>query len=131
MDGTSSGTVSKDLEDSRRIDSGIDVADLAVHVTSNDNRASESSELSAQNDLPSDFRLGENHLRLVKIHMDGNEDEIRCETRIFNIHEIKHYIALSYAWGETLSADKSTSIILNGSRRPLSWNLWYFLSHAR
>lgn len=131
MEGTSSGNVSKDLEDSSRNDSGIDIANLGENVLLNNCRAAEGSGSPAQVYLPTDFRFGENHLRLVKIHMEGSEDEIRCETRIFNIHEIKHYIALSYAWGETLPADKSASIILNESRRPLGWNLWYLLLLAR
>lgn len=119
------------LEDSSRIDSGIDLSQLGDKGTSNDYIATVDPGLPAQVDLPSDFRLDEDHLRLVKIHADENEDGIRCETRIFNIHEIKSYIALSYAWGETLSEDKSASIVLNGSRHALGRNLWYFLLHAR
>lgn len=120
-----------DLEDCSRIDSGIDLAQWGGHEPFDDYRAMLDPGLPAQIDLPSDFRLGENHLRLVKIHMDESEDEIRCETRIFNIHEIKSYIALSYAWGETLPVDKSASIVLDGSRRQVGWNLWHFLLHAR
>ncbi|GAB7322914.1 hypothetical protein MBLNU13_g05456t1 [Cladosporium sp. NU13] len=123
--------VPKDLEDSSRNDSGIDIPHLGGNVTSNNYKAAEGAGLPAQVDLPSDFRLGETHLRLVKVYMDGSEDEVRCETRIFNIHEIKRYIALSYTWGDTLAEDKNASIVLNGSQRLVGRNLWYFLLLAR
>jgi hypothetical protein len=78
---------------------------------------------------PSDLREG--HIRLLRIASSGSFDAgIRCTTRIFPLHRMPKYVAISYTWGSPIACDSRYNITLDGRKHLLPKNLWRFLQQA-